>query len=285
MGARRSQRAAAARAVAIGLVALFSVAPAAAASSRSREDGAVWGVGHDSSSGRAARETQQLQQRGALLEQEGLFAQQAFLEQVDRELSRKQNILWERDAGAGAVEEARRQGEDPPDAVSFEFVRVAASAAEEAARAGSDPHSDPYFDRVSTGQGEAKTAESVDLQGEAEEEAGGGLAGVAAGVLAALAAAAGAALASAAPATLAELSKANLFASDGIYYGEDGESEFLPANPGSSQPATAGGLRGGGGDGNEAGRGAEAGGHVHRALQVTPGFYFVQFFPGEPVQD
>lgn len=197
--------------------------------------------------------------------QEGLFAEQAFLERQDQELLRRQNALWARDAGVGAKHENVL-------AASLEIVAAAAK-------------NKPFkSSKAVVGAGE-----SVDVQEEDGEQAGGdgiaaAFAGIATGVLAALAAAAGGTVASAAPESLSELSKTALFAADDAV-AEEPEQELPSEGSFGSQLQApgggAGGLRGAGnagrgwGVGGDAARGGVeagggvAGGDVHRVLQVT----------------
>ena len=259
MGPRRSLGAVAARAAAIGLLALCSAG--AAAAQRGREDATApaAGVRLGAEEGRVSAPAR-------------LFAEQAFLERQDQKPLRQQDSLWARHAGTGRpLPDAPREGE--PAAAVFEAFPEAAATRSRA---------------FESSKGMVEAGEKVDLQ--EERRAGGGdgaaaaVAGIAASVLAALATLTMGAVGSTAPESRPNVTETALFAPD------DAVSEELQAPRGGvarrarrlrgASPAAgaAGGSSaarsvGVGGDaargGAEAGADAAGGGHVHRVLQVT----------------
>lgn len=274
MGPRRSLRAVAARASAVGLLALCSAG--AAAAERGREDATA-------PKGEVLRGATR-EGGGRVGPQAGLFAEQAFLERQDQELLRQQDSLWARDVGAEAMEAAGADAwqEDELVAASTEVVAAAAAAA---ARSKAFEMSTKMVE-AGENVGLQEDGEGEEQQQQQPQKAGGGdgiaaaVAGIATGVLAALAAATGAAVASTAPNTLSDVSETALFAPD------DAAGEELQAPGGGgggkarrlrgSSAAAAGGSSAGRGvgDGGDAAKGGAeagadvAGGHVHRVLQV-----------------
>lgn len=285
MGPRRSSLSGvAARAAAIGLLALACPPGATAAAARGRrEDGAAAPAagellpgnrqeGRVSSPRERGRERER--ERAAapsLLLQEELFAGQALFERQDEELLRQQNSLWARDSGEGSAEAGAGakagQGDDYIAPPSLEVVAAAAAGA-----AGELGSSKPFESSKGTA---VEGGGSLDLQedgGQADGGGGGGhgygygdgiaaaVAGIATSVLAALAAAAGAG--ADATAALADESKASLFApdDDSSYADEGGPWLLWGAGRG-------GGLRGGdsaANGGSSAGRDVGVGGDVAR---------------------